>query len=396
MSRWIAHIDMDCFFVAVERRLDSTLTGKPVVVGGSGPRAVVASASYEARKFGVRSAMPMSQARRRCPRLIIVPPHFSEYSRISKLVFAKLEELAPVIEQVSIDEAYLDFSGCEKLFSSREQSAETVRRTVLKVSQLTCSVGIATNKLLAKIASDQCKPDGFRVIPEGTEEKFLAPLSVRTIPGIGTKTAAQLQTLNILTCQDLARASEERLSRFGAFGKNMKALARGIDLRSVQSNRERKSYGSERTFESDVSDTETLRGLLRKFAEEIGLNLRNKGLKARTVQIKIRYPDFTTVTRACTLEQPTHIAADFDRVAQDMLIRHKDPAKPLRLIGLSVRNLVDEQAQGPQLDLFDQIDPNRVKASRIEQLKNELQRKFGEAGFIRSFSSSRDKNRQGL
>lgn len=378
---------MDCFFVAVERKLNPALVGKPVVVGGTGPRAVVASASYESRKFGVRSAMPMAAARRLCPELVIVTPHFSEYSRVSKLIFSSLEELAPVVEQVSIDEAYLDFTGCDRLYKSREHSAAAVREKVLAVSGLACSVGVGSNKLIAKIASDHGKPNGAFVVPLGTEAQFLAPMPASRIPGVGTKTTESLRRLGILTCQDLARTPLENLKTFGSFAARMKAAASGVDSRAVTPDRERKSIGAERTFETDIENAEVFQRLLRQFAEEIATGLRARGLKARTVQLKIRYPDFSTSTRAQTFGSATDVSGEFLKVGQELLSKHKDPARPLRLLGLSVRNLVETHpaagssaaAADQQLSFFAETDN---KVDRIEHLKDELKKKFGKAGLI--------------
>ncbi len=360
---WILHVDMDCFFVAVERLKNPSLIGKPVGVGGTGARGVVASCSYEARKFGVRSAMPVGQARRLCPALVMVKPEFKDYSHYSHLIFESLENLSPKVQQVSIDEAYLDLTGCERLYASRVESGKKIRQSVLEVSGLTCTVGIASNKLLAKIASDFAKPDGLLEIPVGDEEKFLSSLSVSKLPGIGPKTLSRLAQLGIHTCAQLAKSPQ-----FPDFQK----MAKGIDNRIVETRHERKSIGAERTFAENISQVEYLMRFLRDMSEDIATDLRKKNMSAQTVQIKIRYPDFTTVTRAKSISQPTCVAAEIAEIGQKLLIEHKNPNLPLRLLGISVRNL--SVGQEIQLNLF-----NNEKTIKVEQLKDQLKQKFGDS-----------------
>lgn len=374
--RWIAHVDMDSFFVAVERLRHPNLVGKPMVVGGSGPRAVVASASYEARKFGVRSAMPMSQARRLCPNLAIVRPDISEYSRLSKMIFSELINLAPVVEQVSIDEAYLDFSGCEKIYPSREAAARKVKESILETSQLTSTVGVSTNKLLAKIASDFAKPDGLFVVPTGEERKFLAPMSVRKLPGVGPKTGQRLELLNIKTCDDLATASEKTLRALGTYIFELQQMARGIDTRVVSNEGERKSLASEETFDVDISDMTVLFSLIRKMSEDLASQLRKENLKTKTIQLKIRYPDFSTITRAKTINECTNISSVISDVATELLRQNKNSKLPLRLLGVSVKNFEDTNQPPPQLNFFEQEESEKKK-DRVERLKDELRSKHG-------------------
>ncbi len=371
------HLDMDSFFVAVERLKNPRLNGRPVVVGGTGKRAVVASASYEARKFGVRSAQAMVQARRLCRDLIVVPPSFSDYSSASKKIFAGLRKFSPVIEQVSIDEAYLDLTGCERLYVSREDSGRIAKKIVLESTGLTATVGIATNKLLAKVASSHAKPDGLLVIAAGHEEKFLAPLPIETIPGVGSKTAARLHAQGIRTCQDIALKTKPWLKdHFGSFALELQELARGSDERAVSEEGERKSIGEEETFEDDIGDIETLSEILRGMSENIAMALRSEELLARTVQIKIRYGDFSTFTRAKTLADATDFSRELAECAQGLLREHKINGASLRLLGMSVRNLEPVTARVEQLDLFSSPEA-REKEAKLEKVKDLLKKKFG-------------------
>jgi len=377
--RWIAHVDMDSFYVSVERMKNPLLNGKPIVVGGLGPRAVVASASYEVRQKGVRSAMPMSQARRLYPEMIIVEPHFEWYSEISDRIFSALKNTAPKLEQVSVDEAYLDFTGCERLYENRELSARAVREAVRRESGLACTVCVATSKLVAKIGSDLAKPDGLLVVKPGTEETFLAPLSIRKIPGVGPKTAILFERRGIKTCADLVKADAHWLHReFGHYALELQESAQGLDDSEVSTEWERKSLGTEETFDVDVGSHEKLQQILRGMAEDVAFDLRSENFRAKTVQIKFRYSDFSTFTRARTLREPTSIACVLAETAIELLEENKNPHLPLRLLGISAKNLVsaDGVGQNDQLDFFEKPQA-REKSEKIENLKDELRRKFG-------------------
>ncbi len=369
----------------MERLKNPLLLGKPVAVGGTGPRSVVASASYEARKFGVRSAMPSEQARRLCPGLILIPPSFGDYSEISEKVFTQVKELTPVFQKVSIDEAYLDLTGCERLYPNRLDFGKKLKELVMRISNLSCSVGIATNKMVAKIASDDCKPNGLLEIPPGGEGAYLAPLAIETIPGIGKKTAAHLHAKGIMKCSDLAHKSDlwirENLDHWGL---EWRECARGVSDSPVVEEWLRQSLSAEETFTKNIADLAVLKKILLDLADDIGFDLRRENLCAKTIQVKLRYPDFTTITRAMTLKQETDLTTDIADTAVALLKTHKDPSKPLRLLGLKVSSLVDrnEVSQQPvQLDLFKQVQIDDRK-SKLESAKDALRIKFGKKVFL--------------
>jgi len=378
IERWIAHVDMDSFYVSVERLKNSSLIGKPMAVGGTGPRAVITSASYEARKFGIRSAMPTAQALRLFPGLIMVHPDFSSYGELSRKVFSSLKNICPVVEQVSVDEAYLDFTGCERLYKSREASAEKVKAKVTEATGLKCTVAIGTNKLVTKIGSDLAKPDGLLVIPSGDEEKLLRPLSIRKIPGMGPKTSLNFEYRGIMTCGDLADFNTSELKKlFGDHALYFQRCAKGISDSPVSTDGERKSLSVEETFDVDIGDFEVLRECTRRMSEELATGLRDEGLTARTIQIKIRYGDFSTLVRAETLSQPTSMAKILFQTALHLLTKNKDPNLKLRLFGMSVRNFVAKENKIEQFDLFESPQ-KRIKEEKIEAIKDELKKKFGE------------------
>jgi DNA polymerase-4 len=370
---------MDSFYVSVERLKNPKLCGKPMAVGGTGRRSVLSSASYEARKFGVRSAMPTAQALRLCPKLIIVEPDFTSYSKISKDIFSELTTLAPVVEQASIDEAYLDFTGCERLYSSREASGVAIRKLIKEKFLLTASVGLSINKLVSKVASDHCKPDGLLVVVSGDEEKFFSTLAIKKIPGVGFKSNLILERAGIITCGELvARKPSWLKDHIGDYAVNLLEAARGIDYSEVSTEGERKSIGAEETFTYDISNIEELRNILRRMSEEIASSLREEFFEARTIQLKMRLPDFTTLTRAKTLKQPTILTREIFETAFDLLTRYKPSGVALRLIGVSVRNLIGGEStiQARQLGFFE--DPlKREKEEKIETVKDLLRKRFG-------------------
>lgn len=391
---WIAHVDMDCFFVAVERRINPELNGKAVAVGGQSSRAVISSASYEARKFGVRSAMSVWQARKLCPHLIMVSSHYSEYSKYSRLIFSELKKIAPVVEQVSIDEAYLDFTGCESLYASREEAAQKVKNAITQVSGLASTVGVATNKLVAKVASDLAKPNGLMIVEAGDEEKFMRPLSISRIPGIGNKTVPVYECVGIKTCADLLDKPKDWLiGKFGPDVLRVAELAAGKDSRPVSAEREEsKSIGGEITFEGNISSREKLEAALRETAEDVAHQMRSENLKARTVQIKYRHPDFSTFTRAKTLAAPTFISREIGDVAIELLDKNVAPRVALRLLGLSCRNFVPSDESPAQLDFFS--DTKKVaRDEKVEHLKDELRRRFGHDVLVKPTAPSRPKDK---
>ncbi len=350
MPRTIIHADLDAFYASVEQLDNPELRGKPVVVGGSPEsRGVVAAASYEARKFGVRSATPMSRAIRLCPDLIRVSPRFGRYGELSRQVMAIFRALTPLVEPMSLDEAYLDVSALADTDADAERIARTLKQEVKSATGLTLSVGVGASKSVAKIASDLGKPDGLLVVPRGAEPEFLAPLRIRTLMGVGPKTEAVLTRAGIKTIGDLAGRSEAAAARLlGSHGVELRALALGIDDRAVVTSHERKSVGAETTFAQDLADGPELRAALAEIAEQVAQRLQHAHTRARTVAIKLRYSNFKTVTRQSSLITPVDDVASLARVASQLLDRQAQPGDHFRLLGVSCSNLVGETeiAQG--------------------------------------------------
>lgn len=339
--RAIVHLDLDAFFASVEVLLDSSLKGKPVVVGGRPrERGVVAAASYPARKYGVRSAMPMGRALDLCPDLVIVPPHYAMYTRYSRQVMALVREAAPLVEQVSIDEAYLDLTA---LISDWEEAVERARDLQARVQSeldLSASLGVATSKLVAKVASDRDKPGGLTVVRPGEEAAFLAPLPVRVLWGVGPVTAARLRDLRVTTVGDLAQREESELvGLFGKHGAAMARHARGEDNRPVVAKHETKQVSQERTFARDVGQLETLKGHLWRMCKRVADRLHRLERAAGTVGIKMRYADFTTLTRQTSLLVPTDEDVEIYRAALALLERTWERDRAVRLLGVAATNL---------------------------------------------------------
>jgi DNA polymerase-4 len=345
MSRTIIHADLDAFYASVEQIDNPDLRGKPVVVGGSAEaRGVVAAASYEARAFGVRSAMPMSRALRLCPDAIRVPPRFGRYGEVSRRVMGIFRALTPLVEPLSLDEAFLDVTGWVADGAEPRTLARELKSEVKRETQLTLSCGVATNKSVAKIASDQQKPDGLVVVAPGEEAAFLAPLPVRALWGIGPKAEQRLLKVGIRRAGDIARLSESDARRLlGSWGEFVRDMARGIDDREVITEHERKSVGAETTFAHDLPDGPELRRELSRIAAEVAHRLRRAGARGRTVTLKLRYDWFKTVTRQSTLPAPTDDADVIARVTRELLQSIAMPGDEFRLIGISVSKLVDER-----------------------------------------------------
>jgi len=343
MLRTIIHADLDAFYASVEQLDNPELRGKPVVVGGPPEaRGVVAAASYEARRFGVRSAMPMSRALRLCPDAVRVPPRFARYGELSRRVMAIFRALTPLVEPLSLDEAYLDVSAVVRDEVDAERIARDLKRQVKESTGLTLSVGVGSNKSAAKIASDAGKPDGLVVVPRGGEAAFLAPLPVRALWGVGPKTEQVLARAGIKTIGDLARRSEAAAERLlGSAAEFFVQMARGIDEREVVTEWERKSIGAETTFPEDLEDGPELRGELRRVAREVARRMRPGGIAAQTVAIKLRYANFRTITRQMTLEQPVRSAQAIERVAGQLLDRVAQPGDRFRLLGIHCSKLSD-------------------------------------------------------
>ncbi|PRY30096.1 DNA polymerase IV [Pseudosporangium ferrugineum] len=336
----ILHVDMDAFFAAVEVRRRPELRGRPVVVGGAGPRGVVSSASYEARRYGVRSAMPGMRARALCPHAIFLPPDFSAYSAASDAVMRIFRDVTPLVEPLSLDEAFLDVAGAQRLLGRPAAIAAAIRRRVFEEQRLTCSVGVAPSKFVAKLGSTRAKPDGMMVVPAGQVLDFLHPLPVGALWGVGEKAAAQLHRLGLTTVGDLARAPVSMLR--GALGEasaaHLHELSWGRDPRRVIAEHEEKSIGAELTYDTDVTDPAMIRRSMLALAEKVGARLRASGNVGRTVSIKIRVADFRTVNRSRTLPTTTDVAREIFEISW-ALFQVLRPAEPIRLVGIRVEGL---------------------------------------------------------
>ena len=390
----ILHVDMDAFYASVEVRDNPSLTGLPVCVGGpASGRGVISAASYEAREFGVHSAMPTAQARRLCPDLVLLPPDFDRYTEASRQIMAIFQRYTPLVEPLSLDEAFLDVEGCERLFGDVIEIGKGIKRDILRETGLVASVGIAPSKFLAKLASDLDKPDGFRVIEPDKIREVLDPLPVSKIFGVGERTAKRLESLGIETVGDLASRERENIVReFGASGVWIHDLAHGIDTRRVTPRREEKSHGMERTFSEDIDDREELRTFLLQFCEEVAFGLRDKGLRGRTITLKARFADLKTVTRTKTLGAATNLGPRIYAVARRLLDRVRPG--PLRLIGIQVSNLEDVRAP-VQASLFDGVEPapgegraewltTTEKLQKATEGMDKLRRKFGKNTVVRA------------
>lgn len=357
MNRCIFHVDMDAFFASIEIAQNPFLKGKPVIVGGHPEsRGVVSTCSYEARAFGVRSAMPLSKAYRLCPHGIFLEGNYSLYKTYSRKIVELFYALTPYVEVVSIDEAYLDVS-CLPGVSAPRQLAASLKEKILKETGLTCSIGIAVNKLVAKIAASQSKPNGLLEIPQGTEAEFLSPLPIQAIPGIGEKTQQTLNREGIRTISDLQALSLDELIRaYGAWGYHYYHSVRGKDNRPVHWEEENpKSLGAETTFEVDQSDLELLSQELRILFEKAYHRLRRHKMRAKRVSIKLRYSDFTTITRSSTLISHSNDATILEAASIELLHKNYQGMPPLRLIGVTLEQLTDGYWQPTFWDLPENV-----------------------------------------
>ncbi len=390
MSRKILHFDLDAFFCAVEEQRDPTLKGRPFAVGGQpNQRGVVASCSYAARRFGIRSAMPMARAVNRCPDLIIVPSRHKAYQAASRRVMAVLNDLTPLVEQLSIDEAFLDVT---ELPESGEFIARQLQTTVQNDLDLPCSLGVATNKLVAKIANNIGKasagstgtarsgdtPNAITVIQGGQEAAFLASLPVKELWGVGPKTEARLAEMGLYTIGDIARRSESDLvRRFGKLGHDLAKRAKGIDDRPVETEHEAKSISQEITFAQDISDERVLQQTLRRLSEQVGHRLRKSELSGTTIRLKIRWSDFTTLTRQVTLDRPTNLDTEIYTAITQLFEQVWPPGKRVRLLGVGVANF---ETPARQLGLW---ETNFESDKRLQSTLDELKDKFGDKAILR-------------
>jgi len=367
-------VDMDAFFVAVERLDDPGLSGRPVVVGGDGPRSVVAAASYEVRPFGVRSAMPMSRARRLCPGLVIVPPDHRRYAEVSEQVFAVFRSVTPLVEGISIDEAFLDVSGLRLHHRSPVEVGEEVRARVVSEVGLTASVGVASTKFVAKLASEAAKPDGIRHVPVADQQAFLDGLGVGALWGVGQATSAALEAISVETVADLRSVPPRTLERAvgGSASSHLIDLANGRDPRPVEPDRDAKSISVEETYDRDLASDAECRIELRRLSDRLGSRVRRSGMAGRTVTVKVRTADFETVTRAQTLG----VAVDGDRElreqAFDLFDRVDLAGRRVRLLGVGLGHLVEASAP---LQLGVLTDD---RWSDIERTVDAIRGRFGE------------------
>ena len=379
----IAHVDMDAFYVSVELLFRPELRGKPVVVGAPGDqRGVVASASYEARRCGIHSAMPSRTAKRLCPEAIFLPGNFERYEEFSEKVRGVLEGFTPIVQMVSIDEAYLDLTGTERLHGPAWVTAQKIQRTVWEETELPCSIGIAASYVVAKVASDLAKPRGLLWIPPGAEAAFLAPLPVRRIPGIGPVTEKALGKLGLERVGQLAAKSEEQLiSSFGEWGKALSRKARGQDAELWFVDEEQKSISHERTFPEDLADANALEATLSHLAQLVGQRLREAALHARTATLKLRTADFRTLTRALTLEEPTDLDSVLYETARALFHRAWDRKKKVRLLGIAAGLLA---AAAPQATLFDAEE--KARQEKLARAADQVRHRHG-ATALRSAKS---------
>jgi DNA polymerase IV len=370
----ILHVDMDAFFVSVELLERPELRGKPVIVGGQpNQRGVVTSASYEARKFGVHSAMPLRTAGRLCPHGVYLDSHHAKYSEWSDRVATILAKFSPIVEMVSIDEAYLDLSGTERLHGPPLAATDKLLRSIAHDTGLPCSGGLATTRLVAKVASDQAKPRGLLWVAPGSEARFLAPLSVRKIPGIGEVTERALRALSVETVEQLAAQPLEKLEKvFGQWGTALYRKARGGDSYEFIIDAEPKSISHNHTFGEDTDNFVSLSAMLSHLSQKACKRLREAGLAARTLTLTIRYTGFDTYTRAKTLSEPTQLDADIFAVFQNLFREHRDHRRKIRLLGVSLSGLTHG---AEQLDLLSV--ERRAKLDKLTRATDHLRDRFG-------------------
>jgi DNA polymerase IV len=375
------HVDMDAFFVSVEELFDPTLKGKPVVVGGRpNERGVVSAASYAARKFGVHSAMPLRTAYQLCPQAIFVDGHPERYRDCSQRVYEVLTGFSPLVEMASIDEAYLDLTGTERLYGPPLRAAHLLHERIKAATRLNCSIGIAASRLVAKISSDQAKPNGILWVLPGKEAAFLAPLDVRKVPGVGKVTEKNLHALGIRKVGDLARLEERFLEeRFGKWGLALAGKSQGLDAggwfdTEIGEDAGPKSISHEHTFSEDTADAAQIDATLARLSEMVGRRLREHGLRARTIQLKLRYKDFSTITRAHSIPRPTDLDTELFEQIRDLFRANWKLGAPVRLLGVHASGWAEDS---PQLDLLG--DARHERWQQAMAAADKMRDKFGES-----------------
>jgi len=372
----ILHIDMDAFYASVEQLDNPWLKGKCVIVGGTSNRGVVSASSYEARRFGVRSAMPIFQARQKCPDGVFVPPRMERYKEVSKKIMAILREFSPQVEVVSIDEAYMDVSGSQRLHGDPETVAMNIKNEIKKKLGLACSVGVAPGKFLAKVASDMDKPDGLTIIQPQEVHQFIESLPVQKVPGVGKKTFLQLESMGIKTLGDVNKFPDKMLlDRLGKFGHRLIELASGRDHSTVTPWSPHKSVSSERTLGEDTRDKKLLHKYLLKQSEEVARQLRKANFRARTITLKLKHADFKQFTRSKTISTPTRSSETIYQHAASLLDNYELTQK-IRLIGVGTSGF-KSAGQPVQLDLFDRVKKSDQTWEKVDRTLESITNKFG-------------------
>jgi DNA polymerase-4 len=380
-SKHIIHLDMDAFYPSVEVLDNPALKGKPVIVGGGQERGVVSSASYEARKFGVHSAQPIAKAKRLCPHGIFLPVRMSRYQEVSKQAFEIFHRFTPLVEPLSIDEAFLDVTGSLRLFGPPENIAKQIKFIILKETGLTISAGVAPSKFVAKIASDMDKPDGLTVVRPDTVRDFLDPLPIKKMWGVGKLTQKLLSRLNIHSFKDLRLTPVKVLEhKFGKQGAKIHLLATGIDEREVIPEHDVKSIGHEETFLQDIVSLEGAQKELLALCDKVARRMRRKGLKGKTITLKVKYFDFVQITRSSTLPKSTNDGSEIYSVICHLLNKTEVTKKPIRLLGVSLSQLSFLES-GTQLSLFDQ-DPSTQKRRKMNLILDSVHEKFGDKSVV--------------
>ena len=387
--RIILHADMDAFFAAVEQLDRPELRGKALLIGGVGPRGVVSTASYEARPYGVGSAMPMAAARRRCPHAVVLPPRFDRYRAVSRVVMRTLGAFSPLVEPLSVDEAFVDMTGCEALSGEPRAMGESIRRAVFEATGLTVSVGVSTTKYVAKVASDRGKPDGLTVVGPDRVTRFLHPLPIDRLWGVGPRTRKRLEARGVTTIGEVAAVPLDALERWlgASLGAHVHALARGRDAREVVPEREAKSIGSENTLDTDIVGEAAIRPWLHRAADTVARRMRDEGLAARGVRVKLRTADFRLHTRQAMLARATR-ATRMIVDASEALLHEFDLGVPVRLVGVAAFELCEGDAgEAEQLDLFDA--PREERDERLDRTLDAVRRRFGEQALTRARNLAR-------
>ncbi len=383
-SNWakaIIHLDMDAFYAAVEVLDNPDLQGKSVIVGGSKERGVVSSASYKARTFGVHSAQPIATAMRLCPQGIFRPVRMWRYKEISRQIFEIFKRFSPLVEPLSLDEAFVDVTGSTRLFGPPEEIAKKIKQQVVAETGLTASAGVAPTKFIAKIASDIQKPDGLTIVPEGKVKEFLGPLPIEKLWGVGERTRKTLAHLGVETIGDLGRVPLELLDRkMGKHGLHLSLLAKGVDEREVETERQVKSIGHEETYREDILDMTMARRVLLSLATKVAKRLRGHGFVGKTVTLKVKYHDFVQITRSVTLQEPTDDGREIFQSCCDLLSKTEASKRPVRLFGISLSQL-DLADKERQLALFEQRR-GAPKRKRLNRALDTISDKYGDEAIV--------------